>query len=430
MKREQSAIIRRLTCYPVSIMSASALSRWRLLLTAAFWQRCAGFLHFTGRRFVDDRCLQIAGSLTYTSLLALVPLFTIALTVFSAFPRFEQYSAKFKLFLLSNLAPESAGKAISVYMRQFADNADRLTAMGTLVLALTAILLIFTIEKAFNQGIWRVQGQRKLLLRVLIYWAVLTLGPLLLGISLSQSAMLLGEVGLRVDWPVLGRLLDWLVAYGLGFAGFYVLYAVVPNCYVAPRHALLAAAAASLAFELMKGGFGWYIKQFGSFKLVYGAFASFPIFLLWLYLTWVVVLGGAVLAASLSYWRGDAWRRQSQPGQQFDDAVRLLLLLAEAHHEGHVLSLRQIQRRLPLGFDELNRLLERMAQRRWVQATRNDQWILSCDLAMIRLVDVYRLFIPMARLRADDALGQQLQACQQDIEHGLDKPLSALGAAL
>jgi membrane protein len=354
------------------------------------------------RRLRDDRCLEAAGSLTFTTLLALIPFLTIALMVVSAFPMFDDISTRFKLFLLTNLVPDSAGKVITVYMRQFTDNADRLTAVGTLSLGATAWAMMATIDKTFNR-IWRVRRQRPWLVKTLTYWAVLTLGPLLLGVSVALTGWLADH------GPVLAALIK-SGSFLLALAGLNLLYRVLPNCPVPQRHALTAAAVATLALGLMKALFGWYIKKFATFKLIYGAFASFPIFLLWLYLIWTIVLAGAVISATLSYWHGEAWRRRPHAGQRVQDAVRILFKLDAARRAGEIPTVDRLRRSLSLGQDELHELLQRLSDRGWVQPTRNDGWVLSTALERITLKELYHMLVsrPLVSGRANDRLHASL----------------------
>ncbi|WP_374347428.1 YihY family inner membrane protein [Chitinimonas sp.] len=375
------------------------------------------FCMFILRRLRDDRCLEAAGSLTFTTLVALIPFLTITLMVVSAFPMFQEFSGHFKAFLLSNLVPDAAGKVISVYMRQFTDNADRLTAVGMLSLGVTALAMMATIDRTFNR-IWRVKRQRNWLTKTMTYWAVLTLGPVLMGISLSLTGWIADR----------GPMLATLVNSGsaiLALAGLHLLYRAVPNCPVPPRHALAAAAAATFALWLMKNLFGWYVKKFASFKLIYGAFASFPIFLLWLYLVWTIVLGGAVISASLSYWHGQAWRKRQHPGQRVQDAVRILFRLEAARCEGSTPSLDRLRRALALGQDELHELLQLMQEKGWVQSTRDEGWVLSTALERIMLREMYQLLVthPLASHHPGDpvqtALAQRFAGIDASLEISL-----------
>jgi len=259
----------------------------------------AGLAGRVRRRFQQDRLGQVASSLTFTTLLALVPLLTIMLTVFSAFPMFEDWSLAFKRFVLSTLVPESAGKVISVYMLQFSSNAHKLTAIGLVILAATAISLMMTIEAAFN-GIWHVQRHRPLGVRLTTYWAVMTAGPVVIGAGLSISSALTGmAVGATQSLPLLAETIGELVPLTLSVLSFAALYLTVPNRQVARDHALVGGLVAGVGFELTRLAFAAYVKLFPTFKLVYGAFSSLPLFLVSLYLTWWVVLLGAVVAAEL-----------------------------------------------------------------------------------------------------------------------------------
>lgn len=385
-----------------------------------------GFVLFVLRRLRDDRCLEAAGSLTFTTMLALVPFLTITLTIVAGFPMFDDFSARFKVFLLQNLVPDSAGRVITVYMRQFTDNTGKLTAVSMATLAVTALAMMGTIDKTFNR-IWRVRRQRPWLVKTLTYWAVLTLGPLLLGIGLAM----IGWLEARGGSGVMAALLSGS-GFVIALAGLALFYRVVPNCPVPPSHAVAAAAFSTAALALMKTLFGLYVKKFGTFKLVYGAFAALPIFLLWLYLVWTIVLAGAVIAATLSYWHGEAWRRRVHPGQRLYDAVRLLLRLDEARREGQVLQLGRLRRMLSLGQDELHELLERLSQRGWVQSTRSDGWVLAAALECITLQALYHLLVtrPVTPPRAADGLHRLLGEYFGRIDATLDVNLAELAERL
>jgi membrane protein len=385
------------------------------------------FSRFVGQRFLDDRCPQIAGSLTFTALLSIVPFFTIALTVFSAFPMFSELSTQFKIYLLTNLVPDSAGKIITVYMRQFSDNASRLTAVGVIFLGVTALSMMFTIDKVFNT-IWRLPRSRPVLQRTLIYWTVLTLGPIMLGASLSLGSWLIEQSGVQQNqW--LGLVLVRLIPLLLSIGGFTLLYIAVPFCHVPRLHALISGIVVGISFELLKLGFSWYIQHFGSFKLVYGTFASLPVFLLWLYTTWLLVLFGAVLSASLSYWAGRSWKQRGTLGREFHEALALLLLLREAQHQGRQLNLGVLNKRLALGADRVNFLLDRMVSHGLVQEGIHHTFVLCRRSEDIPLDELYRLFVfnpsqpshPTALARQiDHALHPLMTALHQPLALSLD----------
>ncbi|MHB9118037.1 MAG: YihY family inner membrane protein [Burkholderiales bacterium] len=350
------------------------------------------FSHFMLRRFDRDRCPQVAASLTYTTLLSLVPLITIALTMFSAFPVFESLMVEFKIFMLTHMVPDVAGRIITVYMQQFSEKAARLTAVGIAFLAVTATMLMVTIDRAFN-AIWRVSRQRTVFKRLLNYWALLTLGPLLVGASLSLTSYL---IGLSLGWgqiTELGEVLLKLTPVLLTTVAFSLMYLSVPNRYVPVSHACAGGTVAAVLFETMKKGFALYVTQFPTYTLVYGAFAAIPIFLLWIYLSWLVVLIGAEVAASLSYWQGGAWRLELTPARHFYEALRVLRVLYSAQQEGASVSLRRLRRTLHLGFEDLEGILECLADAGLARRTDDGGWVALRSAESVSVGEVFRHFV-------------------------------------
>jgi len=346
-----------------------------------------------GHRFYDERSLITAASLTYTTLLSLVPLFTVALAASTAFPVFDQAVGALQAFVFENFLPDARGvETIAEQIRSFTENAGRLTAIGTAFFVVTAVMLMLTIDDSLNR-IFRVQRRRPLPQQVLMYWGVLTLGPVLIGGSLSASSFAIGaSFGLlRLDHfaELVLRVLPFLFTC----AALTLLYAVVPYRYVELRHALAGGVLAGVVFELAKRGFGLYLAWFPTYRLIYGAFATIPIFLIWLYVSWLVVLAGAAFTAVLPGYHGAATERRRVPGQDFADALAVLDLLAQAHREGRVTRLRHIARRMRVLPYRAERALERMAALRWVARTEKDGWLLARDPDGITLADVYREFV-------------------------------------
>lgn len=391
------------------------------------------FIRFVAVRFNENRCAQVAASLTFTTLLSLVPLVTVAVTLIAAFPVFSEFSTHLKVFLLTNMVPEIAGKIITQHMQQFADNAARLTAVGISLLVVTALAMMFTIDRAFN-AIWRVSRPRPMLQRLLIYWAVLTVGPLLMGASLSLTSWLVSlSLGLVSGLPALGVALLKVTPVVLTVAAFTALYITVPNRYVPPLHALTGGLAGAAAFEIMKRGFGLYVSSFPTYSLVYGAFATIPIFLLWIYLSWLVVLLGAEIAASLSAWRGAESHRPRFPGSRFADALRILKALRQALRTGQVRTFIDLRRELQLGFEELEQILESLAAANVVRKVVGNGWVLIRDPGEIRVAEVFRLFVfrPEAdrtSTSGEDRLGGWLAEFDATIERGMNATLDELFA--
>ena len=395
------------------------------------WRDFLNFMRFIAGRFNQDRCIQIAASLTFTTLLSLVPLITIALALFSAFPVFEDFSLQIKIYLLNNLMPEMAGKIITEYTQQFAESAMRLTAVGIGFLAVMAMLMMLTIDRAFNT-IWQVVHPRPLLKRLVIYWAVLTLAPLLIGASLSLTSWLVGlSMGYAKHIPVFGVGTLKILPVLFTTLAFAILFRLVPNRYVPHTHALIGALVAALIFESMNRVFGYYVSHFPTYKLVYGAFASVPIFLMWVYLSWLTILIGAVIAASLSHWRAPVTQHLSSATQLLN-ALRVLQIMADGLQQGRVSTFQELSRSLYLGYDVLEEILEKLASADMVRKAEGQGWLLMRDANHIRATELLRLFVldpgslPVGR--NDEPLQQWLVGCAGQLEQSTDLTLQQLFA--
>lgn len=395
------------------------------------WQDFQTFVRFVAARFVQDRCAQIAASLTFTTLLSLVPLITIALTLFSAFPVFDDFSTQIKAYLLDNLMPDRAGKIITHYMQQFAESATRLTAFGILFLAVTAMLMMLTIDQAFNI-IWRVSRPRPLLKRLVIYWAVLTLAPLLLGASLSLTSWLVGlSMGYAKHIPVFGVGALKVLPIIFTTLAFAMLFRLVPNRYVPRTHALIGAIVAGVVFETMNRVFGYYISHFPTYKLVYGAFASVPIFLMWIYLSWLTILLGAVIAASLSHWRTPEVQHLP-PVVRMLDALRVLQIMSGGLQQGKVTTFPELSKTLHLGYESLEAILEKLEQADMVRKAEGQGWLMIRDAGHIRAIELLHLFVldrsSLFAEQGDDPLQRWLAACAEQLEQSADVTLQQLFA--
>lgn len=395
------------------------------------WQDFKIFIRFIVARFAQDSCAQIAASLTFTTLLSLVPLITIALTLFSAFPVFDDFSGQIKAYLLDNLMPDRAGKVITHYMEQFAESATRLTAIGIAFLAITAMWMMLTIEQAFNT-IWQVSRPRPLLKRLIIYWAVLTLAPLLVGASLSLTSWLVGlSMGYAKDIPIFGVGTLKMLPVLFTTLAFAMLFRLVPNRYVPRSHALIGAVVAAVVFETMNRVFGYYISHFPTYKLVYGAFASVPIFLMWIYLSWLTILFGAVITASLSYWRAPE-AQYLPPVVRMLDALRVLRMMSAGLQQGKVMTFHELSKTLRLGYDSLEAILERLESADMVRKTEGQGWLMMRDASHIRASELLRLFVlDRASLLAepqDDPLLRWFAECADRFEQNTDLTLQELFA--
>jgi len=281
-------------------------------------------------RFREDHLGLTASSLTFTTLIALVPLVTVMLAVFSAFPMFATFQSALEKYFLQSLVPDGIAKPVLAALTQFAAKATRLGTVGLVVLVFTALALMLTIDRALN-AIWRVRRPRSIAQRVLVYWAALTLGPLLLGISLSLTNTVLGATQLAVGAlpGSVGALLATL-EFVLVAAGVAALYRYVPNTDVRWRHAIAGGLFVAIGLELAKRGLAWYVGLMPTYSMVYGAFATLPILLLWIYLGWVIVLWGAVIAAYAPSLSMRVARLPATPGHRFTLALAVVAELARA----------------------------------------------------------------------------------------------------
>ena len=287
------------------------------------------------QRLREDKLALTAGSLTFTTLISLVPLVTVMLAVFTAFPMFSRFQQSLQQYFVQALVPDNIARPVLQALTQFAGQASKLGSLGLLLLGLTALALMLTIDRTLN-NIWRVPRPRPLAPRLLAYWAALTLGPLLLGVSLSMTSYALSASrGLVSALPGGLALLIDVLEFGLLASGMAALFRYMPYTHVRWRHAWAGAVFVALGFELAKRALGWYVKSVPAYSMVYGAFATLPIFLLWIYLSWLIVLLGAVVAAYAPSLAMRVVRRPDRPGERFALAVAVLQALATARVADH-----------------------------------------------------------------------------------------------
>lgn len=352
--------------------------------------RGKAFFRYLWHRFWDDNCFQYAGSLSYTTVFALVPLTVAVFGILSAFPVFEGWSQQLRVFVFTNFVP-AAGESIDAYLGQFADNASRLTSVGVVALFLSALLMMYSIEDAYNR-IFRVTRPRRAVSRFVVYWTILSLGPLLVATGLAMSTYLF-TLPLIADidrgYALTDRLLT-LVPGAVTWLALTLSYAIVPNTEVRWRHAALGALVATILFELGKRAFALYLTNVPSYERIYGAFAVLPIFLFWVYLSWNIVLLGASLSAVLSSFRYHTEERKLPTGHEFAAVLRLLEALAMAHAHGRGLGLEALHDRVGgLSDEQLLRCLVDMERLDIVERTSLGQWRVIRDLSQVRLADIY-----------------------------------------
>lgn len=385
------------------------IRRW---LSGRERERIIALARYLWRRFLEDRCFETAGALSYTTVFALVPLTAVALAVLSAFPVFGTWTTALTDFVFSNFVPESA-RAVEAYILGFASGVGGLTLAGATALFLAALLTLGGIESTFNR-IWRVPRARPPVMRLLVYWTLLTLGTLLLAAALGFTSYFVATSFQQAGDPAglvqrALRLLPTLMTLG----AFTLAFMVVPNRRVEFRHALAGAALAAVLFEFTKLGLTLYLRNVPTYQQLYGALAVIPIFLIWVYLSWVAILLGASLAASLSGFRFQPRALRLPEGFELYGMLRLLGRLRQAQRDGAVLHLADLHALEPiLSDDQLQDMLRLLGQRKVIRREEDGGWLLARDLNHLHLSELYEaggVRIPVAEVPVpcrDDELGR------------------------
>lgn len=375
------------------------------------WSEARDLLYFARRRLNEEKLPQVAGSLTFTTTLALVPLLTIILALFTTFPIFTNFRASLEAYFVQTMMPKGISNTVISNLTQFASKAKSLSAVGAVALLLTSAAMIGMIERAFNQ-IWRVKRTRPIGQRIVIYWALVTLGPLLFGLSISAtSSLFVATSGLAKAAPLFSSLFYTLISVALTTGAYTLLYMLVPNRYVDWRDAVWGGVVAAIAFEIAKRLFAMFVRQFPTYAVIYGALAALPLFLLWIYVSWMITLIGALLTAALPVVKYERWWYKPVPGGAFVDAMAILKVLygSAKVNDTALVSSASIRAHTRFGYDEMTALLEKMLRAGWVgrvqaevtprtkwgRRTRegSDNWVLLVNVNKVRLADVYRMFV-------------------------------------
>ena len=373
--------------------------------------RIGTFLRFVWNRFLDDRLFEAAGALSYTTVFALVPLSMVVFGVLSAFPVFELWSASLQKYIFANFVPSAAG-AVQGYLSDFSANTKSLTTTGALVLVVSLLVTLTSVEAIFNR-IWRVATARPKFSRFLVYWTVLTLGALVATTSLALSTRFFS---LAIFETLPGR---WLEALMLRLApmsiemlAFAAIFKVVPHRTVKWRHALAGAGLSMLLFEGVKFGLAAYLSSFDSYQKIYGAIALLPILMLWIYLGWASILFGASLASSMSAFRYQPIALRLPDGFEIYGLLRMLGRFQMARAKGRGLHSDEIQQLEPILTDNLVQdLLGELCKIGVVSRAEGGEWLLARDLDDVSLGELYeagRLRVPVAEAllpHREDALG-------------------------
>jgi membrane protein len=391
-------------------------------------ERVGAFTKFLTHRFFDDRCFESAGALAYTTMFALVPLSAVVFSTLSAFPMFEEWTARLTDFIFSNFVPGSA-RSLERYLNTTVAGDRALTGPGTIAVLVSVFVTMWSVEQAFNR-IWRVPTPRPKLTRFLLYWTLMTLGSLVMVALLTTTTTFLAlhAPDFQSARTIGDRLLDYLPT-SLEFVAFTLAYWLIPHRTVPLRFALAGGVLATWLFELVRWGFALYLRN-ASFEQLYGALAVIPIFLVWVYTSWLVVLLGASFAASLAAFRFQPRALRLEPGSELYAYLRLLGRLDESRRSGTGLHLLDIQQLEPsLTDDLLQRMMCALGELNIVQRGEHGAWLLTRDLADVPLAEIYEhvsMRVPIADMSLplrQDALGKAASRAMDELRAPLHDPL-------
>ncbi|MBT4890439.1 MAG: YihY family inner membrane protein [Rhodospirillales bacterium] len=406
---------------------------------AQLWQgRLIRFSRLVWNRFLNDRCWRMAAGLSYTSLLAVVPLSAIAFSMLTAFPVFEGVRERIQSTVFTNFLPSSA-EAMSGYLDQFISNTTSLSAIGIVALGATAILLLGTIEADLNV-IFRVRRPRPLIPRLLVFWTMITLGPLLLGVSFSLTTYLfIATQWMGVDIAggpigILGR----FVPTALIIVGLSVFFMAIPNRHVSFKAALMGAVISGLLFTTLRMIFGWYVATFPTYQNVYGTLSVVPIFLIWMYLSWSVVLLGAVITRSAGDFKGRELRftmGDMHDNERVVTAMALINTLFQTSKTEVLLNETKLVAQSKCDHELGEIELEVLINKGLISLNTDSKCILSRDLSHMSLHDLYQamdMTLPQSAAQDEDAsnssgwrgsLEQTMKKARSDSEHALSVSL-------
>lgn len=387
-------------------------SKW---LQWRYWLKLAVYIQ---RHYLADGCSHSAAALTYMSLFALVPLLTVMYAILSAVPAFQEVGLQIQSIIFDNFVP-STGQEVETYLKDFSVQARKLTGVGVGFLGITAILMLKNIEKTFN-SIWKTRDNRRGLSSFLLYWAILSLGPLCIGLALGINTYLvsLKVIFDQVDVIGIGPYILRLTPYLLTSAAFTLVFAAVPNCRVPIKHAFIGGLVTALVFEVAKQLFTSIVAN-TSYQNIYGTFAALPLFLLWIYLSWLIVLAGAELVHAISGFNalGD---------ENYSDMVltlAVLELLWRRYKNGHTVAefyiLQQpwLFKQHSISADRWTPIRNKLINAGLLRIADNGQFIIGRDLSLYSLWDLSRLlgYNPEFSSEAIDELPEWFQLSSEHI---------------
>lgn len=385
-----------------------------------YWK---AYINYVFGRFQSDKCSSVAAELTVTSLLALVPLSTVVFSLLALIPSFQDVGSSLQELMFEYFVP-ATGESVQNYLTEFVGKAKGMSSVGFIMLLVTALIMMRTIDISFN-NIWQIKSNKSLLRTFLVYWAILTLGPIFLGTSLLITSYL---KSLPLVSDVVQQDSQW-VALGLPmlmeFIAFTLMFFVIPNRRILFKHAVVAAAITAILFELAKSGFGIFVEYFSTYQIIFGALATIPLFLIWVYLSWSIILFGAEICHGLFSFAMDKQEEKKHP---FIQLVQILLLLAKKQHRGEVISEEQLGDHGDWGTQESQVMwLERLIDVGVVAKLQDQSYCLKINSAEINYRTIYEVagrLLPDKSFVAESGLPDNIQTDINLLYDDLDQLLN------
>lgn len=371
------------------------------------------FRRFVWQRFIDDKCFETAGALSYTTLVSLVPLSVAVLAMFAVFPMFAGARDTLVNFVFSNFVP-ATGVKVQEALQSFADNAKGLTGVSILVMLFSALSMMISIEDRLNR-IWRVHRARRWSSRLLLYWAALTLGPILVGggIAVTSYVTAMPLLGVASDQiHTIGRSLLTTLPFLVTFFTLWLMYAAIPNTRVSRRDAAIGALLGAVLFEIARWGFAQFVGHANNYQQIYGKLAIIPIFLLWIYLSWVIVILAASIAASISAYEYQPPSEALPAGAEFLGLLAVLGVFVDAQRSGACVDAAEVRLRAPcLRASAIGRYFDDLQQAELIQRGEAGGWLLSRSLDSTDLLHLYRCThfrLPLRPIEEAASMGVEL----------------------
>ncbi|MGD9639479.1 MAG: YihY family inner membrane protein [Alphaproteobacteria bacterium] len=363
-----------------------------------FFSTFINFSFYLGERSKKDNIFQISASLAYTSLVGIVPLLAIALAIFSAFPVFDDAKGQLQDFVFKNFAPH-AEKTLQEKISNFVIATSGLTAVGVVGLVFTSVFMLNKIEESFN-SIFKVDKPRTIIARMMMYWTMLTFCPLLIGTSFSFS----GYVSAAKHWfqkevafseNDLNRIIP-VIFFSLGFM---LLYIAVPNRIVKIKHALIGGVSAALLFNILKIAFGYFVLIGSSYQVIYGALAALPLFLLWIYLSWTLVLFGAEITSALPEWQRGARSKRTHKVDMEEGrakfvaiALSLIEMLWQSMQKTDNLKKKKALSSFNISEIDFDFVVAKLKNNGIIAATETGELVLTRDISSFTVLDLAEIF--------------------------------------